>query len=269
MMMNPQYIEINREDTNTMDLSLEKQELLEATQERFGFEIRRSGVKRITRTFALFLFLVIIIIAYYEGIFPELEIFIEKCKNNQYWFLIALFFPVVLMWQLVVGVKDLLSPPPLAGESPQETIKQYYNGLMIYLDIKSGKIESQKWLQSYICLLDQAKNIFKSYHEYIYYWKNVAQKIKEDVRKNIKSKNISRIRCKIHHVELISRHENVKTFQITIKADAVDIVYRDLSMIVESVYYLETVQLVNIGKRWYISSPFWTGKVISKHSLWQ
>jgi hypothetical protein len=247
-----------------LDLSLESAERLEATKERFGSQWRRHGLKKLLVAGAVFVAMVIIgVIAHALGAF-------EKTWNPVSGVMSLLLFGALVVavgvWlgQVISGLRTIICKPPLAGTSAEETIRKYMEAPIIRLLTLTGKIGTPAWLQSYICLLDQTKSRVGEYNGFVTHWENIAKEIKNQLNEHYKPRSITNMTCQIDRIECITEFGGGATYKVGIKIDATEGINSpgvSRPKPIGSANLISTIEVAHVGKRWYLTSPYWSGKV--------
>ena len=246
------------------DLSIEIADRLEATKERFGAEWRRHGLKKLAVAGAVFGFVAIIgVLAYLFGIF-------ERTNNPASWIGSPLVIgavviaAVVWLWQVFSGIGTITSNPPLAGITPEDTIEKYMNGPIIRLVTLSGKFGTPGWIQSYICLLDQAKDRFDDYSQFVSYWEETCAEIKKKLDNHFAPRSITDMTCEIEQIERISKTEEMVSYKIIVRIDATEGINSPGVSKPEPIGTAKlvcSIDMAQVGQRWYLISPYWNGRV--------
>lgn len=240
---------------DAVDLSLEKPEVLEATKERFGPLWRRSGLKPLGIAGAALLFVVLLAFftRWYEG-----------GTGTSALAILSLIGLGVFIWQTVGGLRIMLSRPPLAGETPEATLEQYYESFAMQLTINTGKIGVVPWPDSYICLLEQAKSRFSDYRSFIQYWRDAAVDAVNQLAKHYAPRNLTKV-----ETHLLTRKEGeaegeFAKYKIVVQVDATEGIDNpgiSKSKPIGTAYLVDNVLLARIGKRWYLTCPYWAGVI--------
>jgi ribosomal protein L40E len=147
------------EEDRSVDLSNESAEQLE-NQKRFQEMKKKVDRKNIKG--AIYFVVVLAIMWLFVLIFkPQMPI-MPYYLNIVLYGALSIASIIVLLF-LIATLAKKSSPIPLAGRTPEETIKQFLNSPLHQIAPRFG----EDWLESYVCLLDQLKNKERSFADFV------------------------------------------------------------------------------------------------------
>jgi hypothetical protein len=149
----------------------------------------------------------------------------------------------------------LIRGVPKAGTSPERSIRQFVN---YSLGTDPAGFES------YVCLLDQAKQKAQSFDQFRQYWDHTRKALEAEVAVKLRNDDPGSLEYRWIIEQIIAANDHTFKVQLRIEAHSNPVplplgASNPFSRLEKSVPYRESFSLAKIGARWYLTSPFWSG----------
>jgi hypothetical protein len=165
------------------------------------------------------------------------------------------------LWRACLSAHLLLRGVPKAPERPEDAVARFLEGCLPNIHLPEWRLFRPQ-AESYLLLLDSAKQLAQSFGHFKTYWANFEKGMLADMPEKLQAKKLSAISSSLIHIGQLGVVQGLLILETQIQVIGyVSKRQRWLHFADEAigeVYLRECFSLAEVGGRWYLTSPYWT-----------
>ena len=256
----------------SINLKKESAKQLEAV----GEQLRSKWLGHIARdifnavVFSIFLILLSCIISLLLFYLTAIKIpkkFLDPIAIGFY-VLLTLLAVFIFVSNLSFPIKRLRAGSPKAGITPEDTIKKYFVGLV------PTNQSQHDFVDAYVCLLEQCKESFGGYDNFISFWKEAKKNLSGQITKSFEFHKVDNTNWTLGEFEVEKGLDGLINYKVKFKVNAYQTVkyaasdgYEVHNKDIGTVIVAAWVPLAQVGDRWYVAKRDWEPQLVEIQQL--
>ena len=170
----------------------------------------------------------------------------------------GLFVIFAFVYILSFSIKRLRAGPPKAGITPEDTIEKYFEALV------PTNQSQRNFVDAYVCLLDQCKESFGGYDNFVSFWKKAKKSLSEQITKSFEFHKVDKTNWTLGEFEVEKGLYGLINYKIKFKVNAYQIVkygssggYDIDEKEIGTLFVVAWISLAQVGDRWYVAKREW------------